>query len=297
LAGPSADSTRLRTALIAAVGQPADFTWQPGNTPESFAVDTTDSPKLFHDVISDLLPLYVSGSDNELRVGKAIARRLMSAPRRRDGPIRADILTTYEGITHYGRGYCADFSKVFNGLAKTANLPVRQWGFSFSAFGAGHTFNEIFDRTFDKWVMVDSFHSLLFVDSRTREPLSVIEVHNRLLDLRNTEADLAIERLVPEHFPFRSDQLALDYYRRGMPQLYLVWGTDVFAYEQRLGYRMLSGMSRHFEQLVAIMLGHYPRIKIYPEGVSDRDVEDLFRVRNSFFIATGCLLSLRHRGD
>lgn len=290
LAGPSADSARLRTALTATVGQPADFAWQPDNTPGSFAIDKTASPKLFHEVVAGLSSPHAT-APSELQVGEAIARRLMSAPRRLDGPIRSDILSTYKDITFDGRGYCADFTKVFNGLAETARLPVRQWGFSFSAFGAGHTFNEIFDRTLDKWVMVDSFHSLLFVDARTRAPLSVIEVHDRLLNLGNMESGVIIERLVPEHFPFRSDQLALDYYRRGMSQLYLVWGTDVFAYEQRLGYRMLSGTSRHVEQLVAIVLGNYPQIRIYPEGVSNRDVEDLFRVRSSFFFATGCLLT------
>lgn len=290
LAGPSADTARLRTALIADVGQPADFAWQPDNTPGSFMIDTTAPPKLFQEVVAGL-SLPDPASPNELQIGEAIARRLMSAPTRLDGPIRADTLTTYSQITGDGLGYCADFSKVFNGLAETANLPVRQWGFSFSAFGAGHTFNEIYDRTLRKWVMVDSFHSLLFLDSQTHEPLSVIEVHDRLLGLHDDQREVAIQRLVPEHFPFRSDQLAIDYYRRGMPQLYLVWGTNVFDYEQRLGYRMLSGISRHVEQLAAILLGDYPRIRIYPEGVSDRDVDELFRVRNSFFIATGCLLT------
>lgn len=290
LAGPSADSVRLRTALIATVGQPADFIWQPDNTPESFTTDTADSSKLFHEIVAGL-PTPHPAAPNDLQVAEAIARRLMSAQRRLDGPIRADIQTTYEDITNDGLGYCADFTKVFNGLAATANVPVRQWGFSFSAFGAGHTFNEIFDRTLGKWVLVDSFHSLLFVDAQTREPLSVIELHDRLLDLPDAPGDVAIERLVSEHFPFRSDQLAIDYYRRGMPQLYLVWGTDVFAYERRLGYRMLSGISRHLEQLAAIMLGNYPQVRIYPVGVSDRDVDDLFRIRNSFLIATACLLT------
>lgn len=290
LAGPSADSVRLRTALIATVGQPDDFAWHPDNAPASFAIETVAPPKLFNDVVAGLSSPHAA-TPGELQVGESIARHLMSAPKRHDGPIRADVLTTHKHITNDGLGYCADFTKVFNGLADAADLPVRQWGFSFSAFGAGHTFNEIFDRTLGKWIMIDSFHSLMFVDPRTREPLSVIEVHDRLLDLRNGQGEVAIERLVPEHFPFRSDQLALDYYRRGMPQLYLVWGTDVFAYERSIGYRMLSGVSRHAEQLVSIMLGSHPRIRIYPVGVSDRDVDELFRVRNSFFIATGSLLA------
>ena len=34
-----------------------------------------------------------------------------------------------------------------------------------------------------KWILVDSFHSLYFVDPATREPLSVLEIHDRLLSL------------------------------------------------------------------------------------------------------------------
>ena len=72
--------------------------------------------------------------------------------------------------------------------------------------------------------MVDSFHSLYFVDPASREPLSVIELHDRLLRIGGEDRGAEIQRIVPERFPSRSEDLAIDYYRRGMAQLWLVWG-------------------------------------------------------------------------
>jgi hypothetical protein len=261
------EAVRIRTSLVATIGQAADFEWRPDNVPRSFLRNNGLVPPLFREAAS--------------------AATAGLAPT--DQPIRSDVATSYAGIIRDGHGYCADFTKVFNALSIGTGVAVREWGFAFAAFGSGHAFNEVFDATRQKWVLVDSFHSLYFVDPSTREPLSVLEVHDRLLGLDPERRSVSIERIVPARFPFRSDQTALDYYRRGMPQLFLVWGNNVFDYERAPAVRLTSGISRSVQQLVGIVVGGYPRIKIYPIGLSDRDLDELFRQRNQFLVATALL--------
>jgi hypothetical protein len=278
------EALRLRMALTSEVGQAADFDWQPDAMPRSFLQNAGPVPKPFADAATRALAdLTVERSS--LAVGVSFAKLLMSAPRRTEDPIRSDAATTLRGIVSDGRGYCADFVRVFNGLAISARVPVREWGFAFNAFGSGHAFNEVFDQTRRKWVMVDSFHSLLFVDPATREPLSVLEVHDRLLSLDPARAEVAIQRIVPGRFQFRSEALAIDYYRRGMPQLFLVWGNSVFDYERAIPVRIASHVSRAAAQFVGIALGYYPRVRIYPIGLSERDLNELSSRGAEFLVA------------
>jgi hypothetical protein len=132
--------------------------------------------------------------------------------------------------------------------------------------------------------MVDPFHSVHFVDRSSREPLSVLELHDRLV-LANP-APVAIEPIVTGAMPFATDELAFDYYRRGFKQLALVWGDNVFDYDQSVPVKVAAKVSRHAERALAIGLGIYPDLRIYPEGRSSRDVDSLFRLRDRFIAAT-----------
>ncbi len=283
---PSEVTVRIRNGLAAQVGRPADFDWTPDRVPPTYLVNRSGVPAAFQEIAAGMHAGSPSSDrESEFERSLAIARELMRAPNRKGSPIGADTLRTYRAITEEGRGYCADFVKVFNGLALAGQMPVRQWGFAFSAFGSGHTFNEVFDHDRGKWVLVDSFHSLFFVDPETREPLSVLEVHDRLLNLHDLRSDVEIVRIVPDRFPFRSEALALNYYRRGMQQLWLVWGNSVFDFEEHPVTGLVSRVSRAAAQLVGLVIGRYPAIRIYPEGVSERDLRELFRARTEFFLA------------
>lgn len=287
---PGEEAVKIRNSLVASVGQPADFRWTPDQVPADFLVNqATPSPE-YARVATELVAAEPGRRLHGLELGLAISRHLMGGPgKRSDGPIQGGLAAAYDGITRHGRGYCADFTQVFSGIAVAAGLPVRTWSISFEAFGAGHTFNEVFDDAIERWVLVDSFHSLYFVDPTTREPLSVEEVHDRLLANEAQERLVAIRHIVPERFPFRSEQIALDYYRGGMSRLALVWGNNVFDYDQSPAVRWGARVSRHAERALGIVAGKYPAMRIYPEGVSDRDVESLFRIRARFFVAVGAL--------
>lgn len=278
------EAVRIRTALIADLGEVSDFAWDPATTPRTYLRNSGPVPKLFIDAARSALT-GLPEPHGTLDAATSFARLLMSAGHRIEDPIRSDITTSYHGIVGDGRGYCADFVQVFNGLGIAGAIPVRDWGFAFDAFGSGHAFNEVFDETRHKWVMVDSFHSLLFVDPGTREPLSVMEVHDRLLRLDRQHNEPEIQRIVAARFPFRSDALALEYYRRGMPQLFLVWGNNVFDYESAVPVRAMRHVSRSAEQLVGILFGLRPRVRIYPLGLSERDLIELRSHGREFLLA------------
>jgi hypothetical protein len=289
LATPGEEAVKIRNALVAELGQPDDFDWTPQQTPPGFLLnDAAPSPEFQQ--AADRLRVSGSGAPRQgLDLALAMARHLMGAPQRLDGAIQAGLHEAYTGITQQGVGYCADFTQVFTGLAVAAGLPVRTWSISFEGFGAGHAFNEIYDQRLGRWVLVDSYHSLLFLDAASREPLSVIEVHERLLAPADAGRSIEIQRIVPQRFPFPSDEMALDYYRRGMPQLALAWGNNVFDYDRSLPVRLAAGVSRHAERATGILVGEYPRLKVYPEDISARDLRSLDRIRQRFWLALGSL--------
>lgn len=289
LVTPGEEAVKIRNGLVAEVGGPADFAWVPGSAPASYKSNQAEPSASFR-AIADQVAVVDAGQRLQgLDLALALSRHLMAGPKRIGGPIQAGLDETYRRITGQRQGYCADFTRVFSGLALAAGLPVRTWSISFEGFGAGHSFSEIHDARMSKWILVDSFHSLYFVDDRTGEPLSVLEVHDRLV-LPDGESGIALRKIVDGRMPFRSDELAIDYYRRGFRQLALVWGDNIFDYDQSQAVQVAAHVSRSVERAAAIGLDVYPDLKIYPRGVSQRDVDALFRTRDRFVMASGLLL-------
>jgi hypothetical protein len=287
---PGEEAVKIRNGLAVSVGGVTDFDWRPENTPQSFLANRVPPSAGFSQLASDLAVDEKGARIEGLDVALALSRHLMGSPERHGGAIQAGLDESYNGIVRRGQGYCADFTRVFTGLAIAAKLPVRTWSIAFEMFGAGHSFSEIYDERRAKWILIDSFHSLYFADATTLEPLSVLELHDRLLALDGSPSDTIIRKIVEKRVPFRSDQLALDYYRRGMPQLALVWGNNVFDYDASAPIRWSASISRHLERAVAIAIGQYPTLLIYPIGVSQRDVAGVFRARDRFVLAVGSLL-------
>jgi hypothetical protein len=286
---PSEVTVRIRNGLGATVGQPADFNWTPDSVPSGYLLSKTAPPAEFTAIAGTLRSSAgPTAKDPDFEFSLAVSRDLMRAEKRIGTPVRARALPTYRAITEQGRGYCADFVKAFNAIAIAGDVPVRQWGLAFTAFGSGHTFNEIYDRVRGKWLLVDSFHSLYFADPQTSEPLSTIEVHDRLLSLDPQHRDVRIVPIVPGRLPFRSEAMALDYYRVGMRQLWLVWGNNALDFEKHHVTGPVSRISRGAGQLIGLVLGQYPTIRIYPTGVSERDLRELYRARDEFFLAIAC---------
>lgn len=280
---PSDEAVKLRNALLADMGTIEDFNWTPETVPDSFRVETGGPDDYFKGRAAELLGGIADKSASDFDKGLAISRRLLQSGER-GGAIMSDNAEAYREITEQGRGYCGDYTQVFNALALATGMPVREWGIAFDAFGSGHAFNEVYDRNRGKWILVDSFHSLYFVDPQDEEPLSVLEVHDRLLGI-DPRGEVRVVPIVADEFAFRSEAVALDYYRRGMRQLFLWWGNNVFDYERHRLIGWVGKVSRSLQQATAIVVGVHPKILIYPKGVSTRNVNDLFQAWRDFLLA------------
>src|SRR5262249_30709734 len=149
-----------------------------------------------------------------------IAQHLRLTSRHGD-PIQANTRETYEKIIGGQGGYCSDYTQAFNALALAAGLKVREWGFTWEDMANGHAFNEIWDEDLRKWVFIDAFTSFYVVDAATSQPLSALEFRASLLDEPGA-GPVKVIPIVSERFGFKSPQRALDWYRRGVPQMFLV---------------------------------------------------------------------------
>ena len=275
---PPIEMTRFRNSLLASVGQSADFDWNAGQPPADFRQESLPAPAAFRE-IADL-----GRQQDTVRAMNALVEHLRARPKRR-GPIQSDTLETYRIIRAEGRGYCADYTQVFNALAYTAALPVREWGMSFDRFsGDGHAFSEVYDRDAGQWIFVDPMHGFFVRDRASGRPLSVLDFRQRLLDLDSFDS----LEIVPigNAFMFDSPREAYEYYRAGVDQFYLWFGNDVLSYDEHLLVRLLGPISRPLEQLAAILAGVHPKIRILPTASNRDEIDDLFALRTRVIALT-----------
>lgn len=282
---PTTEAVRLRNALLLAPSRQDEFNWTPENLPEDFRLERRPPSREF---IEAVRALSVAQLTDDWRKALALAGHL--AERAQDkGPIRSDLLTTYRRIRD-GDGYCADFVKVFLALAHAAGLMARQWAFSFDGFGGhGHTFVEVFERRRAKWLFLDVHNNFHVVAFATGEPVSAFELRELL---RGPDTNL---RLVPNGpgrpgFPYA--EKALDYYRRGLGEWYLVWGNAVFAGEANPLARWAARMSSGLGRLASMLLDTQPRIHVLRTADNAAQIESLARLRRRARLAIVLLFAL-----
>jgi hypothetical protein len=214
-------------------------------------------------------------------IALAISRHIV-ANKGNGEAVQSSTLATYEQIMA-GRGYCADFSQVFMALSLASGVPAREWGFGWEAFGAGHAFNEIYDETREKWLLIDSFNSLYFVDTRTEIPLSATEVQAQYR-LGPAQRHFRVVPISTERFAFDSIERATRYYELAVDQFYLFWGNNVFSYDSDPIVRVLHGIARPLEVAGSIVLGKHPRIRIPVTETNHGHIEELLRTRSTFYM-------------
>lgn len=76
-------------------------------------------------------------------------------------------------------GVCSDVAQIFNNFCVINDLKVREWGTTSAPFNrdfGGHSFNEVYCKELDRWVLIDVYYCILFYDAE-RRPLSVIELY------------------------------------------------------------------------------------------------------------------------
>ena len=281
----------MRNALIAEVGTHSDFYWSPFTPPQNFHVRAVAARTWVH---CDHKTIFESDRPPQSNWDKALAigRHLAKGPGTGGGGIMSDTLSAYQQIMTKKRGYCADYTQVFNGIAIAAEIPVREWGMSFDGFsGYGHAFNEIYDDQLNKWIFIDSFYSFYIEDNKTSIPLSVLELRKELRSGATTN-DLAIKPIAPHRFGFPNARRALEYYRQGADQFYLWFGNNVFSYDNHPMVRFLTPISRALEQSTAILIGLHPGIRIIETHTNRELISALYLKRNLFFVCVILLLIL-----
>lgn len=305
MASSSMEAVRLRNSLIFEAVDVASLNWNPPDYPASFKLNRHEAPAAYQDAIAAIAGQRVA---ERPRFGDAVALgKHLAVEGFKGGRIQSDAVTNLEGIVERGAGYCADFAQVFNGLAHTLSLPVREWGMSFGGFnGDGHSFNEVFDFANDRWVFIDSYFSFYVTDRLSGDPLSVIEFRDRLRR-EGGRNSIAVVPISEERFLFGSHDIALNYYQRGVDEYYMWWGNNVFDYDQSLPVSLAGKVSRTLEQVVAIIAGVHPGIRIPRVPENATAIAELERVRarllilfsvgtvSTLLLAWQCIAVLRRR--
>jgi glycosyltransferase involved in cell wall biosynthesis len=275
--GSSTELVRMRHALLyvgAHDGADGAFSWTPQNIPADFLQESGPIDPLFSDVVQRLR---LEALPDDWARALAISEHLLTSQSvLNGGAIQGDLHATYQGIVGQGAGYCGDFVRAFTALALAAGIPVRNWAFSFDGFGGhGHVWPEIWNREKQAWQLLDVFDNYYFTLA-DGQPLSALAFRSALLE---AAPDLRLHALTPKARPGYADESkAWAYFRRGLPQWYMWWGNNVYAYDNEPLVRMLAGRSRSLEQLSGVMTGSYPGLMVLAAPSNQVQREALVRV-------------------
>jgi len=275
LARPSSEAVRLRNALLIVPTSSSQIDWVPPNYPADFKRETLPPDPRFLEIVKQI------GADqgNDLQRALSIAGHLTETAKDL-GPIQSDTWTAYQQIRK-GRGYCSDFTQTFLALAHAADLPVREWGFSFDGFGGkGHAVVEIYDRQLQQWVFLDVFNNFHIRDAGNR-PLSVAEWRQAILQ---KTSGVRVYPNGPGRPGFAFEPVLWNYYERGVQGWFLLLGTNVQSYEAQPLVHLLGGVSRYVEQTLAILTGVHPRISILETTENRPAIDKMYWLKTSLLI-------------
>jgi hypothetical protein len=89
-------------------------------------------------------------------------------------------------------GVCSDFSQIYSNFCVINDIKVKEWGMkSLSndpAVSGGHSFNEIYCKEFQKWIMIDVAKSIYLYHKNKEIPLSTLEY----IHLKNEKKEIAV---------------------------------------------------------------------------------------------------------
>lgn len=89
-------------------------------------------------------------------------------------------------------GVCSDFSQIYSNFCVINDIKVKEWGLKNlsqdSSVSGGHSFNEIYCKELQKWVMIDVAKSIIFYNGTKDAPLSTLE----FIDFKKQEKEINI---------------------------------------------------------------------------------------------------------
>ena len=278
----SQDLVKIRNSLLYVVRGTDVYDWTPYNPPTDFLWEQSKPSSKFLDTAQKIL---AKNSENGTELMRTIelSHHLIAEKKRPAKPIQSNTATAYRMITEHGYGYCADYTQVLDGLALAVGIPIRECGMSFDGYGGdGHAFSEVFDQNLQKWIFIDSFYSFYLVDEEGI-PLSVTQLHNMLRSGLSNSIQLV--KINESKFSFPNKKKAIAYYLRGSESFYMLWGNNVYSYDENLIVSIAGTISRSAEQLVAIVLGIYPKIVIRTDWQNQKGIEELRTLKLVLLIA------------
>lgn len=171
-------------------------------------------------------------------------------------------------------------------LTHALEIPVREWAFGRDGFGSGHTFNEIFSYQYNKWVFVDGFNGILVEDETSGVPLSVLEFRSAIINPQ--QQALKVVQLGGRAPSFQTQEEAITYYAKSANYFYMLWGNNVFQYDEHPVVKMFSGVARPLERLGAMVAGVYPQIRLLKTSDNESAIAKILTLRlvlfGSFFL-------------
>lgn len=274
--------TRIRNSFLIEAAPIEDFLAKPSAMSPTFLQENMSAPRYLVDALNQIGVKRNHNSEDALNLALKISAHLIEN-KSRGKPIQSNVADAYRLIRDEGRGYCADYSQVFTAMALAANVPVREWGLGFEGFGGGHAFNEVFSEELNKWVMIDSFHSLYVKDAVTGAPLSTTEFQQRLL--KADRASIVFQTIVADRFYFKTKDKAYEYYERGANFFYLFWGNNVFSYDESWPVKVVGPFSRSAEVLSAILFGYHPKLKTIVTPENETFIDKLEQINATLIAA------------
>lgn len=89
-------------------------------------------------------------------------------------------------------GVCSDFSQIYSNFCVINDIKVKEWGLKNlsqdSSVSGGHSFNEVYCKELQKWVMIDVAKSIIFYNGTKDAPLSTLE----FIDFKKQEKEINI---------------------------------------------------------------------------------------------------------
>lgn len=153
----------------------------PFDTIESFCYNDlnpkTTIPKLFFEV--NLLIFKDQDEDlSDFEKATIIALWLKENIKGGPGLSKSSGIALHKMINSEG-GVCSDFSQIYSNFCVINDIKVKEWGMkSLSpdpSISGGHSFNEIYCKKLQKWIMIDVSKCILFYNKNKDFPLSTIE--------------------------------------------------------------------------------------------------------------------------
>lgn len=275
---PRGGIVRARNAFLLKRGARDRFDWTPVSLPRDFRVTKGVTPPV---VERALRGAGIDRIQRDRERALAIVGYLLRSAGT-GGGIRADLATTFRGIQE-GRGYCADFVRVYMAAAASVNLFCRRWAFSFDGFGGhGHTFVEIYDNDHACWMFVDVFNNVFAVRRGDRQPLDAIALRAQLI------SDAGAVQFVPASsgrpgYPHH-DKL-VDYYKRGLREWCMWWGNDEGDREHDVIARILLGISGRLAYRLVTGVSTAPKLVVLEGGHDEAAVVRAAKLRHRIVLA------------